>query len=116
MRNGTPYNYGPVNLNTTRIPKRPSRSNAALNIRISCVLGSTTRHIKAQSVAINPIRKTNNIKLPNIANIISYFNTQGQAEIAHFNKKAVVILERRFLRYFAGTFSCISFGDVNNVR
>jgi hypothetical protein len=97
-----PWDYGPVNLNTTRIPKRPSRSNAALNIRISCVLGSTTRHIKAQSAAISPIRKTNNTMLPTIANIIAHFNKKSQVKIAHFNKKAVLILEKRFLWWCNG--------------
>jgi len=45
-------------LKTAKITKRPRTSNAALNIRMSCVLGSTKRHIKAQIAAISPMRKT----------------------------------------------------------
>ena len=58
--------YRPVILSAARIPKRPNRSNAALNIRMSCVLGSTDRHMKAQNAAISPIRKTKDTMLPNI--------------------------------------------------
>ena len=51
-------NHWPAILKTAKITKRPSTSNAALNIRMSCVLGSTNRHTKPQIAAISPIRKT----------------------------------------------------------
>ena len=59
-------NHYLVILNTARITKRPSTSNAALKIRLSCVLGSTNRHIKVQSVATSDMRKTKSTILPNI--------------------------------------------------
>ncbi|MHC4171577.1 MAG: fumarylacetoacetate hydrolase family protein [Planctomycetota bacterium] len=55
-----------VILNTARITKRPSTSNAALKIRLSCVLGSTNCHIKVQSAATSDMRKTKSTILPNI--------------------------------------------------
>ena len=59
-------NYHPVILNMAKIPKRPSSSNAALIIRMSCVLGSTNRHRKAQIAAISDMRKTKDTILPSI--------------------------------------------------
>ena len=55
-------NYCPVILTTARIAARPSSSNAALNMRISCVLGCTSRHTKAQTAATSPTRKRKDIK------------------------------------------------------
>ena len=59
-------NYRPVILNMTRIPKRPSRSTAALNMRINCVLGFNSFHTKAQRAAISDILKIKDIKSVNI--------------------------------------------------
>ncbi len=59
-------NHYLVILNTARITKRPSTSNAALKIRLSCVLGSTNRHIKVQRVATSDMCKTKSAILPNI--------------------------------------------------
>jgi len=61
-----PTNHPPAILNTAKIHKRPTRSNAALSIRISCVLGSTYCHTRTQSAAIRHMRKTKDIMLPNI--------------------------------------------------
>jgi len=58
--------YGPVTLTTARTAKRPSTSNAALSIRMSCVFGSTDRHTKAKVVAISDRRNTKNTMLLNI--------------------------------------------------
>ena len=66
LSGGAKRNHHPVNLNTAKMPKRASRSNAALNIRMSCVLGCTNRHIQAQSVAISPMRKIKDTIPPNI--------------------------------------------------
>jgi hypothetical protein len=62
----TKPNHRPVILNTTRTPKRPSKSTAALNIRMSCVLGSKSRQTKAQSATISNMRKTKYTMSPNI--------------------------------------------------
>ena len=59
-------NHRPVILITAKTAKRPSTSNAALNIRMSCVRGSTNCHIKAQITATNDIRKMKENKLLNI--------------------------------------------------
>jgi hypothetical protein len=56
-----------VILNTAKIPKRQTKSAAALKIRMSCVLGSTTRHINVQRTAISDMRKTKDIMLSNIS-------------------------------------------------
>ena len=63
---GAGRNHCPASLNTAKITKRPSRSSAALNIRICCVLASTNRHIKVQSAATSDMRKTKSAILPNI--------------------------------------------------
>jgi len=47
--------------------RRPSRSNVALNIRISCVLGSTNLHTKTQNATIRDIRKKKDITPRSIA-------------------------------------------------
>jgi len=60
-------NHRLVILITAKITKRPSTSNAALSIRISCVLGSTSLHTKAQSTAISDIRKMNERRFLNIS-------------------------------------------------
>lgn len=59
-------NYRPVILNMTRIPKRPSKSTAALNMRINCVLGFKTFQTNAQRAAISDIRKIRDTKSVNI--------------------------------------------------
>ncbi len=59
-------NHRPVILNTTRTPKRPSRRTTALNIRMSCVLGSKIFHTKTQRATISDIRKIKDIKSVNI--------------------------------------------------
>ena len=64
---GAECNYCPVSLSTARINKRPRTSSAALNTRLSCVLGSTNRHIQVQSVATSDMRKTKSNILPNIS-------------------------------------------------
>jgi hypothetical protein len=48
--------YGPISRTTASTPKMPSRSNAARIIRMSCVLGSTTCHTKAQIAATSDNR------------------------------------------------------------
>jgi len=60
------YNHCPAILNTTRIPKRPSRRTTALNIRMSCVLGSKIFHTNTQRATISDIRKIKDIKSVNI--------------------------------------------------
>ena len=62
----TKRNHRPAILNRTRIPKRPRRSTAALNIRMSCVLGSKIFHTKAQRATISDIRKIKDIRSVNI--------------------------------------------------
>ena len=52
--------YGPIILTAANTPKTPSKSNAALIIRMSCVLGSTTRHTKAQIATTNDSRNAKN--------------------------------------------------------
>jgi len=59
-------NHCLVILNTARITKRPSTSNAALKIRLSCVLGSMNRHIKVHIATTSDMRKTKSTILPNI--------------------------------------------------
>jgi len=58
--------YRPVTLTTVRTAKRPSTSNAALSIRMSCVFGSTNRHTRAKVVAISDRRNAKNTMLLNI--------------------------------------------------
>jgi hypothetical protein len=82
---GAERNHCPAILNMAKITKRPSSSNAALNIRVSCVLASTNRHIKVQSDATSDMRKIKYTILPNINNIITYFNIYGQGKNAYFN-------------------------------
>ncbi len=53
-------------LKRAEIIKRPSTKSAALNIRMTSVLGSTNHHIKAQNAAISDKRKTNIRALINI--------------------------------------------------
>lgn len=52
------WNQRPETLMRANITKRPSMSNAALKMRISCVLGSTYRQTKAHNTAISDMRKT----------------------------------------------------------
>ena len=56
-----------VNLSTARMNVRHSSSSAALNIRMRCVFGSTNRQIRAQSAAMNIIRKAISVVFSNIA-------------------------------------------------
>ena len=49
-----------------RKTNRQSTSKAALNTRISCVLGSMNFHTKAQRAAISDVRKIKNIMSLNI--------------------------------------------------
>lgn len=60
----TPRYHCPVSLITANTPKRTSMSNAALSIRISCVLGCTNRQTEAHNTTTSDMRKTNdNISL-----------------------------------------------------
>ena len=59
-------NYRPTVLNTTRIQTSPRTSKAALNVRISCVLGLITCHIKAQNDMISPSLSRRYIESPSI--------------------------------------------------
>jgi hypothetical protein len=52
--------------NRAEITKSPSTSNAALNTRMTCVLGSTNRHIITQNATISDKRKTSIRALINI--------------------------------------------------
>lgn len=56
----------PVSLTMARIAKRPRTSNAALNIRMDCVLGLMNRHTPAQSAATSHARKIKTTILPNM--------------------------------------------------
>jgi hypothetical protein len=66
LREDQKADYGPVSLTTARTTNRPSTSNAALTIRMSCVFGSTNRHTKAQVVVISDRRNAKNMMLLNI--------------------------------------------------
>ncbi len=55
-----------VIVSTARMAERNSSSSAALNIRMRCVLGSTNRQIRAQSAAMNIIRKAISVVFSNI--------------------------------------------------
>jgi len=58
--------YGPVTFTTAKTARRPSTSNAALMIRMSCVLGSKYRHTKTTIVVISDRRNAKNTRLLNI--------------------------------------------------
>ena len=63
-------NHCPTNFIMINIAKRPSTNKPTLNILMSCVLGSTSLHTKAQRVAISDIRK---IKDKMFLNIYIYY-------------------------------------------
>jgi len=51
---------------TAKVPKRASRSSAALKIRMSCVLGSIKRHTNPKIAATSNKREKNDRIPPNI--------------------------------------------------
>ena len=57
----------PVIVSMARMAERHSSSSTALNIRMLCVLGSTSRQIRAQSDAMSIILKMKSVMFPNIA-------------------------------------------------
>ena len=59
-------NHWPITFSITRINNKPSTSRAALNILMSCVLGSMNFHTKAQTATISDKRNIKNTRPRNI--------------------------------------------------
>ena len=74
-------------LNTTKTPKDPSRSRAALNMRSSCVLGFTSPHTNAQSAIISAMRNIKMMVSLNIGVLYPILTGGVKRKIAHFNKR-----------------------------
>ena len=65
----------------------------ALSIRITCVLGSTTRHTKAEKAAISNTRKTTDIELPNMNTLYSILTIGVNQKIPILTKDEAIIRE-----------------------
>ena len=63
-------NHHPVALNTTKIPKKLTRSSAVLKMRRTCVLGFTSFQTNIQNVMIRHKRR---IKVTILANIYIFY-------------------------------------------
>jgi hypothetical protein len=70
-----------------KITKRPTTRITALNILMSRVPDSTNFHIMIQNTTIRLRRKTNNIMLFHIYNIIPILTSKCKGETPHFNAK-----------------------------
>jgi len=93
--------YGPVTFTTARTAKRPSTSNAALIIRMSCVLGSTNRHTKAKVVAISDMRNAKNRILLNIDPKYPILTRKSRQKCPALT----AVLARRYNKHSGGQFA-----------
>ena len=85
-------NHHPVALNTTKIPKKLTRSSAVLKMRRTCVLGFTSFQTNIQNVMIRHKRRTKVTILANMSIILPILARGVKYKIAQFD---ILRLKRR---------------------